>query len=179
MRAGLVRTAQRVRRRLDSRSVSTEVSALFFREWARVDAAERLARQRLRRGVVGASAAAGAGAGASEAATSSATLRVPAVPVAAPLPPSSRDAFLELEERLAKERATVKAGGAGEGAGASAEAGDDASPLVPPREPDASECCGNDCHNCVWTVYWEELSAYEAKRARRAAARSAEVTDLE
>ena len=34
----------------------------------------------------------------------------------------------------------------------------------PPVEPEPGACCGNDCHNCVWILYWEELEAYKRKK---------------
>lgn len=37
-------------------------------------------------------------------------------------------------------------------------------PLARPTEPAMEECCGNDCRNCVWTVYWEKLQAWEASQ---------------
>lgn len=32
--------------------------------------------------------------------------------------------------------------------------------LVPPTEPDPSECCGRGCATCVWTTYHEDLLQY-------------------
>ena len=37
----------------------------------------------------------------------------------------------------------------------------DAAP-VPPREPEAIECCGSGCTPCVYDVYWETVERYEA-----------------
>jgi hypothetical protein len=34
-------------------------------------------------------------------------------------------------------------------------------PLSKPREPAMEECCGNDCRDCIWVAYWEELGRYE------------------
>jgi hypothetical protein len=30
-----------------------------------------------------------------------------------------------------------------------------------PIPPAAHECCGNDCANCVWIVYADEMAAWE------------------
>lgn len=43
-------------------------------------------------------------------------------------------------------------------------------PRARPVEPGPTECCGNDCRLCVWTVYWEALQAWEEEQARLAAA---------
>jgi hypothetical protein len=29
------------------------------------------------------------------------------------------------------------------------------------------ECCGNDCRDCVWVAYWEELGRYEEALRRQ------------
>ena len=34
---------------------------------------------------------------------------------------------------------------------------------VPPREPEAIECCGSGCVPCVYDVYWERVASYEAE----------------
>jgi hypothetical protein len=34
---------------------------------------------------------------------------------------------------------------------------------VPPREPEAIECCGSGCSPCVYDVYWENVARYEAE----------------
>ena len=34
---------------------------------------------------------------------------------------------------------------------------------VPPREPEAIECCGSGCAPCVYDVYWEAVARYEAE----------------
>ena len=34
---------------------------------------------------------------------------------------------------------------------------------LPPREPDAIECCGSGCAPCVYDVYWEAVACYEAE----------------
>lgn len=34
---------------------------------------------------------------------------------------------------------------------------------VPPREPEAIECCGSGCAPCVYDVYWEKVAVYEAE----------------
>mmetsp|Transcript_20083 Transcript_20083/g.34582 ORF Transcript_20083/g.34582 Transcript_20083/m.34582 type:complete len:137 (-) Transcript_20083:533-943(-) len=37
--------------------------------------------------------------------------------------------------------------------------------LTPPIPPDPYACCGNSCGaNCVWTIYLQELSEYNAKK---------------
>lgn len=42
--------------------------------------------------------------------------------------------------------------------------------LKPPKMPDASECCGNGCNDCVWLTYFEEYAAYtEFKKSQTAA----------
>ena len=33
-----------------------------------------------------------------------------------------------------------------------------------PREPSPEECCGSSCAQCVWTIYWNELSDYERSK---------------
>ena len=33
--------------------------------------------------------------------------------------------------------------------------------LLPPKEPEPHECCGDDCPNCVWVTYFEELEKYK------------------
>jgi hypothetical protein len=33
-----------------------------------------------------------------------------------------------------------------------------------PEEPKDGECCGNDCHRCVWIEYWEKLEEYNNKK---------------
>jgi hypothetical protein len=35
---------------------------------------------------------------------------------------------------------------------------------VPPREPEAIECCGSGCAPCVYDVYWEAVARYETER---------------
>ncbi|MBS1209915.1 MAG: hypothetical protein H6R19_2313 [Proteobacteria bacterium] len=36
-------------------------------------------------------------------------------------------------------------------------------PPLPPQEPDAFACCGNDCGEaCVWTLYQRAQKRYEA-----------------
>lgn len=67
-------------------------------------------------------------------------------------------AFADLERRLSERRT-----------------GDDAveprracrafCPLYPPKEPSPESCCGCNCANCVWTVYWQELEEYNATRS--------------
>lgn len=32
---------------------------------------------------------------------------------------------------------------------------------VPPREPEAIECCGSGCSPCVYDVYWEAVAKFE------------------
>lgn len=41
--------------------------------------------------------------------------------------------------------------------------------LKEPREPLPEECCGNDCRLCVWTVYWQDLQAWEEQNRAKAA----------
>jgi|APSaa5957512535_1039671.scaffolds.fasta_scaffold628810_1 hypothetical protein len=31
----------------------------------------------------------------------------------------------------------------------------------PPKPPNSWECCGDNCPNCVWTTYFEELKKYK------------------
>lgn len=40
------------------------------------------------------------------------------------------------------------------------------SSLGRPKEPDPEECCGRGCAECVWTIYWDDLKAYEAAMAK-------------
>lgn len=37
--------------------------------------------------------------------------------------------------------------------------------LKPPKMPDANECCGNGCNDCVWLTYFEEYSEYKKSQA--------------
>ena len=37
-------------------------------------------------------------------------------------------------------------------------------PTKPPKEPEPHECCGDDCPNCVWTTYFEELEKYNKEK---------------
>jgi hypothetical protein len=34
-------------------------------------------------------------------------------------------------------------------------------PPVPPRVPEAGECCQSGCDPCVYDLYWDALSRYE------------------
>lgn len=34
-----------------------------------------------------------------------------------------------------------------------------------PLEPDPMTCCGNDCHNCVWIQFDEQMGKFERGRA--------------
>lgn len=75
--------------------------------------------------------------------------------------------FMELERRLlgtadAAEPPVARSASAQERR--AAEAALEA--LQPPREPIPEECCGNDCHNCVWILYWTELQDYEREGKR-------------
>ena len=45
-------------------------------------------------------------------------------------------------------------------------------PPIPPRNPFPWECCGDDCPNCVWTTYFEEMIKYR-KYMKEYEARSA------
>ena len=36
-----------------------------------------------------------------------------------------------------------------------------------PREPSADECCGSGCARCVWDVYYDKLSEYQACRNKQ------------
>lgn len=38
--------------------------------------------------------------------------------------------------------------------------------LFRPIEPEPDECCGNNCEDCVWTVYADDLKAYRAALAK-------------
>lgn len=37
--------------------------------------------------------------------------------------------------------------------------------LREPREPQPDECCGKGCVECVWTVYWDEMTNYRKRKA--------------
>lgn len=37
--------------------------------------------------------------------------------------------------------------------------------LQEPKEPHPDECCGKGCAECVWTVYWEEMTNYRRQKA--------------
>lgn len=41
--------------------------------------------------------------------------------------------------------------------------------LKKPEEPDPNSCCGGQCVNCVWTVYFEQLQEYEEAMEKQAA----------
>ncbi|HTE16735.1 MAG TPA: oxidoreductase-like domain-containing protein [Burkholderiales bacterium] len=34
---------------------------------------------------------------------------------------------------------------------------------VPPREPEAGECCQSGCTPCVYDLYWDAYTRYEAE----------------
>ena len=57
--------------------------------------------------------------------------------------------------------------------GSSAEGVPESRP-VPPRAPEAGDCCQSGCERCVYDLYWDALTRYEARleaweRARLAA----------
>jgi len=37
--------------------------------------------------------------------------------------------------------------------------------LQEPKEPHPDDCCGKGCVECVWTVYWEEMTNYRRRKA--------------
>ena len=69
---------------------------------------------------------------------------------------SGIQAFAELEMKLKRKKGASQSGGTGLTAAQI--------PLQAPVEPDPLECCGNDCANCVWIVYWEKLQAWQASQ---------------
>ena len=69
---------------------------------------------------------------------------------------SSMAAFAELEMKLRRKK------GASQPGVVSVVGGE--APLTKPSEPDPMECCGNDCANCVWIVYWEKLQTWQASQ---------------
>ena len=77
-----------------------------------------------------------------------------AAAVESKMAPGMRD-FIEFE-RSKKKKDT---GGGGGGASSSKVV------LTKPEEPIPEDCCGNDCPNCVWIEFWEELDAYETQNA--------------
>ncbi len=69
---------------------------------------------------------------------------------------SSMQAFAELEMKLKRKKNASQPGVASVVGGEV--------PLQRPEEPNPMECCGNDCANCVWIVYWEKLQAWQASQ---------------
>eukprot|EP00457_Paulinella_chromatophora_P008279 gb/GEZN01008310.1/.p1 GENE.gb/GEZN01008310.1/~~gb/GEZN01008310.1/.p1 ORF type:complete len:101 (-),score=9.96 gb/GEZN01008310.1/:1141-1443(-) len=62
----------------------------------------------------------------------------------------SLEAFTALERRLGEAKPVVKL-----------KENANTGPPKEPVEPDPSECCGNDCPNCVWITYFDELSLFQ------------------
>ena len=72
------------------------------------------------------------------------------------------DAFLKLEVQLAKKR---KARQILENKQSGKDVEDENKEYtvkIKPEEPGPNECCGNDCANCVWKDYAEQMVEYEA-----------------
>lgn len=41
----------------------------------------------------------------------------------------------------------------------------------PPKPPNDWECCGDQCRQCVWTTYFQELKKHKEKSGSRKADR--------
>jgi hypothetical protein len=76
---------------------------------------------------------------------------------------ASNDAFAALERRLSLSRTTDDSTNTPPPSPSPTPtvAVDDKGELKMPVEPGPEECCGNDCRNCVWITYANELTAYE------------------
>ena len=78
---------------------------------------------------------------------------------------ASLDAFAALEKRLAATSADDSAcyvTGSDSATTPNIDAiAADNEPRSQPREPSSTECCGNGCDRCVWTVYWTELQRWQ------------------
>jgi len=74
-----------------------------------------------------------------------------------PVVNTAMQAFAELEMKLQRKRNAAQPGRASVVSGPV--------PLSRPEEPNPMECCGNDCANCVWIVYWEKLQTWQAAQA--------------
>jgi len=40
-------------------------------------------------------------------------------------------------------------------------------PMIPPDPPKSWECCGDDCPNCVWNLYFNKLKEYNQLRKQK------------
>jgi hypothetical protein len=35
--------------------------------------------------------------------------------------------------------------------------------IIKPKEPEINQCCGCNCKNCIWIVYYKKLEEFEKK----------------